>query len=213
MKKKTAFVLVIGAVILCCTGYSNATVLGTVESNRAGSGLGEFSDMDFSIGYPIEMCEDDGHVLGIDLSTSLSWNITEADVGKTFFASADTHENFDNFTYLLTNGIDNGLFLPDNHSIFVGIPGPIEYESTLITGVQDGVDFEGYTIDSIALTVNELFFEYDPDGGIISNRGTTHYAYDITYTINGAETIHTPEPATLFLLGLGCLALRRRKRA
>ena len=212
MKKERVFVLAMVVTVLSCAGYSNATVLGTIEYNRAGSGFGEFSNMDFSIGYPIEMCKEGGYVLGIDLSTSLSWNVTEADIGKTFFASADTHENFDNFTYLLTNGIDNGLFLPDNHSIFVGIPGPIESESTLISGIQGGVDFEGYTIDSIALTVNELFFEYDPDGGIISNRGTTQYAYDITYSING-EMIVNPEPATVFLLGLGGLALRRRRKA
>jgi hypothetical protein len=198
MNKKMIFILAIAVAVLSCAGYSNATVLGTIESNRAGSDLGEFSEMNFSICYPLHAA------LGFDWSISLSWNVTPDDVGKTFFASADTQQNFDIFTYPLTNGIDNLLFLTDGtmSSIFyTGTPS----ESMLINGIQDGVDFEGYTIDNIALTVNELFLDY--------NGFLTNYSYDITYTINGVETTDNPEPATVLLLGLGCLALRRRRRA
>ena len=207
MKKKTVFVLAIAVVVLSCAGYSNATVLGTIESNGAGKGFSASPEMIFSIYYPLPRDW---------VSISLSWDVTPDDVGKTFFASADTHENFDIFTRLLTNGVNNGLFLSNNYGMFLaniatGLPEPIEYESTIITGVQDGVDFEGYTVDSIALTVNELFLDSHVEPGIRGSLGSTDYSYDITYTINGAETI--PEPATVMLLGLGCLALRRRKRA
>jgi len=201
MKKTTTFVLVIGAMILSFAGNSHATVLGTIESNRAGSDLGEFTGMTFSICYPLP---------GDRESISLSWSVTTDDVGQAFFASADTHENFDSFTYFLTNGIDDGLFLSDNHSIFIfnsrsGLPEPMEYESTLIPGIEDGVDFERYTIDSITLTANELFLDYDADA---IKGGLTNYSYDITYTINGI----VPEPGTVFLLGLGGLALVRKRR-
>lgn len=202
MKKRTVFVLVIGAMVLCA-GYSNAAVLGTIESNRAGSDLGEFHEMNFTISYPLHAA------LGFDWSISLSWNVTTDDVGQTFFASVDTHENFDIFTYPLTNGFDNLLYLPDGHAL-TQFPTDALPESTLLSGIQDGVDFEGYTIDSIALTVNDLFLDYDADA---IKGGLTHYAYDITYSINGAEMIATPEPATVMLLGLGGLALRKRRKA
>ena len=197
MKKGTVFVLVIGAMVLLCAGYSSAAVLGAIESNRAGFNLGEFHEMSFSICYPLQV----GGLGGYDWSISLSWNVTADDVGKTFFASADTHENFDVFTFPLTNGSDNLLYLTDSTispKFYTGTPS----ESMLINGIQDGVEFEGYTIDSIALTVNELFFDY---GGF-----PTNYSYDITYTINGAEAIANPEPATVFLLGLGGFFLRRK---
>ena len=76
--------------------------------------------------------------------------------------------------------------------------GTIEYN-------KDGVDFEGYTIDSIALTVNELFIDYHEAGP----DSYTNYSYDITYTIYGAPI---PEPATVLLLGLGTVLLRGRRR-
>ena len=201
MKKKTAFVLAIAVVVLSCAGYSSATVLGTIEYNRAGSDLGEFSEMNFSICYPLPLPTEPGPVnVGWDRSISLSWNVTPDDVGKTLFASADTHQNFDVFTFPLTNGINNSLILTDcTVSIF-----PTYAESTLINGIQDGVDFEGYTIDGIALTVNELFLDY--------NGFLTNYSYDITYTING-EMIAIPEPGMVLLLGLGGLCLLTRRRA
>ena len=195
MKKKTIFVLAMVVAVLSCVGNSSATVLGTIESNRTGSDLGDFCGVNFSMCYPLQA----GGLGGYDWSISLSWNVTPDDVGKTFFASADTHENFDTFTYLLTNGINNLLILTDGTvSIF-----PTYAESTLISGIQDGVDFEGYTIDNIALTVNELFLNY--------NGFLTNYSYDITYTINGAM-IAIPEPGTVLLLALGGLCLLTRRR-
>ena len=196
MKKKTVFVLVITVGVLSFAGYSDAAVLGTIESNGAGSGLGEFSEMNFSISYPLPGDRD---------STSLSWDVSTDDVGGTFFASADTHENFDVFTYFLTNGINNLLFLTDISSLMTDLDWPgAEWEGSLVSGIQDGVDFEGYTIDNISLTVHELFLGYDAD---VIKGGRTDYNYDITYTIYG-EVV--PEPATVFLLGLGAVVLRRR---
>ena len=205
MKKKTVFVLVIGAMILGA-GYSSAAVLGTIEYNRAGSGFGAYPEATFSISYPLP---------GDWRSILLSWDVTADDVGETFLASADTHENFDIFTYFLTNGIDNGLFLSSNYDMFLaniatGLPEPVECESTVINGVQDEVDFAGYIIDSVTLTVNKLFLDSYVESGIGGGFGSADYSYDITYTINGAEAIANPEPATVFLLGLGGFFLRRK---
>ena len=53
MKKETVFVLAMAVIVLSCAGYSNATVLGTIESNRAGSSLGTPPEMILSICYPL----------------------------------------------------------------------------------------------------------------------------------------------------------------
>jgi hypothetical protein len=208
MKKEAVFVLAMVVVVLSCAGYSSATVLGTIESSRTSNGLGKFSNMGFSIGYPIEIWNSDRTICQLDFSISLSWqDISEDDIGKTFIGSADTHRSFDALAFLLTNGVDNQLHLADEHTMALW-PNATHTESVLINGIHDGVDFEGYIIDNIALTVNELFLDYDADA---IKGGLTNYSYDITYTING-EMIANPEPATVMLFGLGGLALLRKRR-
>ncbi len=211
MKIRTAFVLVIAAVVLSIVGYSNAAVLGTIEHKGIGSGLGEFSEITFTLSYP-QPAE-----AGADLSSSLIWDpITADDVSKTTLATSETHQNFDTVLAYLTNGIDDILFVIDSHTLLVGsmLGDPplvlgadpsTQFESALINGSQDGVDFEGYTIDSIALTINALSFDYDADG---IKGGQTSFSYDATYTIYGEAV---PEPAALSLLVLGGLGLLRRR--
>ncbi len=205
MKMRIRFLLVSAAMVLSCVEYSSATVLGTVDCSRTGSYLGYFSEIEFSIGYPIEIWVDETD-LTIDFSNqALSWNVTEGDVGKTLWATSQTHTTFNGFVSFLTNGNDDTMSLVD--SVGTTPPGfPINtmYESEYINGIQGGVDFKGYTIDSIALTINELVLSYDADA-IISG----HYSYDITYTIYGEAV---PEPITVLLFGLGALAMRRKLR-
>jgi hypothetical protein len=216
MNKGTVSVLVIAVTVLSCTGYSRATILGTIDYSREGSGIGEFSGPNLSICYPL--ITENGFNTTL---LSLGWDVTQDDVGKTFVASADTHEIFNSFVSMLTNGIDDTLLLNDCtlKSIY-DRPGE-GLESTFISGIGDGVDFDGYTVDSIALTINDLFsynistpiegtfpgihsFNYVPPLAI----STYHLSYDITYTINGTENI--PEPATVLLIGLGAVAFRRK---
>ena len=203
--RKTVFVLAMVIGVFSCAGYCNATIIGTIESSHAGSDLGEFTEMNFSIYYPQPLPTEPGPINGgWDQSVSLSWNVTPDDVGTTFSASADTHQSFETFTSYLTNGIDDSLVLTDSTvSNF-----PAYAESSIINGVHEGVDFEGYAIDRIALTVNDFLLDLDYDPGPISI-GHTNYSYDITYTIYGSPV---PEPCTVLLLGFGGLILRGRHR-
>ena len=218
MNMKTVFALVIAAMVLFCPGYSNAAVLGTIEyikhdGHAFGSLLGEFSGINFTMVYPLYVPS--GRP---DMTISLSWDgVTPDDVGRTLYASADTHPNFGIFTLLLTNGVDNSLLLDDGHTMYTASLSSItstvsdvfqESERTLIDGIQDGVDFEGYTIDSIALTVNEFrLIDLDP----FTKHNSHTFDYDVTYTIYGSE-MAVPEPVTLVMLSLGGVALICRKR-
>jgi hypothetical protein len=206
MGRQGIVILTIVFTVLGCAMYANAVVLGTIEYNSAGSRLGEYSDIQFSIGYPIEIWSNDGHVLGIDFSTSFSWNVTESDVGKTLLANNQTHATFNDFVSFLKNGVDDIISLVNSFSLTpAGLPPNAMYESEYLNGIQDGVDFEGYTIESIALTINELFFDYDADA---IKGGLTNYSCDLVYTIYG-EPI--PEPGTVLLLGIGAVAIIIKK--
>jgi len=204
MKKKIVFVLAIAVVVLSCAGYSNATVLGTIEVERTGSVIGFVDNLDVGLNYG---CVTILPISETPLYDMISWNFTEAHIGWTSEITAGTSPNFDNFVAKLTNGIDDYLFIKST-PVWplpfppIALPPSSLLESELIDGIGDGVDFEGYTIDSITLTVNELFLDYD--------EFSTHCSYDITYTINGMEV---PEPVTILLLGLGGLALRKRRKA
>ncbi len=234
MKKEIAFVLAMVIVVLSCAGYSNAAVLGTIEYNYSGRVhgpivSGELSELIFSIGYPRPA------QFGSDFSRSLSWNFTPDDVGKTFFASADTHGNFNDFVSLLTNGVDDHLalrapkdsgaplsvYVPvfatyESEVIDIFIGSPVDFKGYTIDSIAGifpppiiklgPVDFEGYAIDSIAVTVNELFMNFHEASLVGSYTDTS---CDITYTIYGALI---PEPATVLLLGIGAVLLRRRRR-
>ena len=234
MKTKTSFVFPVAVVVLSCVGLTNAAVLGTIEYNYSGRVPGpivggELSELIFSIGYPRPA------QFGSDFSRSLSWNFTPDDVGKTFFASADTHGSFNDFVSLLTNGVDDHLALRapldsrirfvvyapvfatyESEVIDIFIGSPVDSEGDTIDSIAGispppiiklgPVDFEGYTIDSIGVTVNELFMDYHEDSFVGIYTDTS---CDITYTIYGAPI---PEPATVLLFGIGAVLLRGRRR-
>jgi len=215
MEKKMVFVLVVAVMVLSCAGYSNATVLGTIEAENSGFVRGFVDNLDVGLGYPYS------HVMQADETPQydkISWNVTGADVGSTFEITAETSPYFYNFVDKLTNGIDEVLSTIPGSSPFLiksdvrqeGLPLSV-LESELIDGIGEGVDFEGYTIDSIAMTINSLNLNTTMVIVRETEISLTNYSYDITYTINGAEMIANPEPATVMLLGLGCLVFRRRK--
>lgn len=130
-------------------------------------------------------------------SNFISWGpITTTDVGRTFFASAATDPHFSTLADLLTNG-QNDLICRGCKTVPGGAKcSKCSWESDCINNlISTGVDFQGYMIETIGLTVNTCTITPE-----------TYLSYDLTYSINGI-----PEPTTLLLLGLGSLALLRRQ--
>ena len=117
----------------------------------------------------------------------LSWYFIAEDVGDTFFETAQTDEDFDDIASLLTDGQDEQLGIA---AAFLHTLQESEYPKSL--GV-NGPDFNGYTITKIGVTVNDLVLE------------NYHLEYDLTVSMWGI-----PEPASLLLLGLGVVMLRRK---
>lgn len=194
MKKKTVFVLAIAVVVLSCAGYSNATVLGTIESKCTGLLTYDISRINIGMSYPVYLPGGHG-IEGWDYSILVTSNIASNDVGKTFIINADNTPSFGAFTFFLTNGVDNSIKFTNCQLL---------KESQVISKTSGGVDLKGYKIESIELRVNDIFSYNDPVHVDFAN-----WNYDITYTINGTEL---PEPATILLLGLGGLALRKRRK-
>ena len=145
----------------------------------------------------------------ISSATEVDWYITINDIGQTFAASSG-YPGFEEMRALLSNGIDDWLVIfekgPDDSG-----GGENFYESQMENYFGTVPDFTGSDITSISLTVNDLFWEYpvsipgDPELGEIWN----YVEYDLTVSIEG---IPIPEPATVLLLGLGGLALLKKRK-
>ncbi|RKY11332.1 MAG: hypothetical protein DRP65_04540 [Planctomycetota bacterium] len=169
-----------------CIDFSDAAVLGTIESNSESIITHDFSSITLGIGYTEPFPDGPGW----DMSVPILWDVVPDDIGETFIATTDTHTTFNDFALLLTNGVDDLLILTS---------GTLDEESALINGIQNGVDLNGYIIESIGLTVNVL--EVQPDQ---VHQGFADWSYNITYTFNGTPI---PEPISICLFGLGGLTL------
>ncbi len=204
---KNCITLALAVTILSGAAYGSVEALGSIQYSDAGLLLGEYSDLEFSILYPRP------YETVFDWSVLFSWDVTVADVGKNFYATRDTDECFEDFVELLTNGVADFLSLL-NSGMGVGVPPGLpvatRYENEFIDGLEGSIDFQGYIIDRVGIAIDDLSLDLTEIGTPISQKYNTNYDYDITYTIYG-EVV--PEPATVFLLGFGCLALRRRIKA
>jgi hypothetical protein len=134
------------------------------------------------------------------------WNLTSADVGKTFYADSQTNSKFNEMVSIITNGVENKIYyitssLPSSPAGNVWL----RSESNFTKYGISGTDFYGCTIDSISFTLNSLQIK-SPGSNPNNNGQWTDLSISGQISINGV-----PEPATLVLLALGGLFLRKRK--
>jgi hypothetical protein len=100
----------------------------------------------------------------IDISASIyrDLHLTEDDVGKTFIIySYDNYPGFVTFVDNLTNGIDN-RFQKAYTFCELGGGATVGSESNFFGHLtQNGIDFEGYRINSIALYIDSLTIDFN----------------------------------------------------
>jgi hypothetical protein len=133
--------------------------------------------------------------------------LTLGDVGRTFMASTDGYSDLDGFAERLTNGVDELFGVGSKIRVGLGGGSGISFwsESEFFASFlpPGAVDFSGHLIDEVTLTLDALTLDTpgsDPNGDGL----WTDITAEITVTV-------IPEPGTLLLLGLGGLALMRRR--
>ncbi len=136
---------------------------------------------------------------------------TAADAGATLTAtSADPH--FAPVVQRLTNGVHGDIYFGFGGNLL----GDAENVTFLAAGYTppNDIDLQGFTIDTITLTINTLSFN-SPGSNPNGDGNWTNASYACTVRIYGAAAA-VPEPATMILLGTGALGVfgcaRRRRR-
>jgi hypothetical protein len=122
-------------------------------------------------------------------------------------ASTDGYSDLDGFAERLTNGVDELFGVGSKIRVGLGGGSGISFwsESEFFASFlpPGAVDFSGHLIDEVTLTLDALTLDTpgsDPNGDGL----WTDITAEITVTV-------IPEPGTLLLLGLGGLALMRRR--
>ena len=130
----------------------------------------------------------------IDISASIyrDLHLTEDDVGKTFIIySFDNYPGFVTFVDNLTNGVNNHL---QNGYTFCDLGGGLRFggsESELFGDLtQNGIDFEGYKINSISLHIESLTIDFD---GIDWYDFTVDYIFAFDVTLIDADLDGVPD--------------------
>jgi len=132
--------------------------------------------------------------------------ITEATIGQTLVANAATDGQFSAFAALATNGKPNITHFDFGPlGVASGSVGA-NSEALLFRLPRTAVDFNGFTLSSVQLRVNDVTLR--------TVNGTTSSALHGQLSVfgEGALKTVTPEPASVVLLSIGAIAAVVRRR-
>ncbi|MHC4117314.1 MAG: hypothetical protein ACYSWO_07375 [Planctomycetota bacterium] len=202
--RRSVIVVAVG-VVVAFTGSVKGDLLGTMEVYGRGGARFLADTAQFEVYYG-SLGSPDGAML-FDLI------LTEADVGKTYTVSSGAE--FDRAVALLTDGIDDMVI---NELRLPGFGGgwwhlPQESDAIVVSHPSGayGVDFTGYNITSMALTLDSLTFDIpgeNPNGDDI----WTDVEAAGTVTFEGT-VVPVPGAVLLGMIGLSIAGVKLRKHA
>lgn len=190
--------VIVFAMMLCFVVSAKADVLGYMDYNKTSGAMGVSDTLKIQFYHKQGATPD---------YNPLEWYIQISDIGSTFHITSADSASFDDCVTMLTNGIDEEVYM--SSTIVVGggsFTHGAESEKFIKIGF-DAPDFAGYEIQSIALKLNAMTI-VSPGSNPNGDGNWTDFTIDADLEIYGV-----PEPATLVMLGMGSLALfRKRKR-
>jgi hypothetical protein len=202
-RKNKLFAPLISMVMLLGLTISpaQASTIGSFQIHEQGGSSSIFNHLQLQVIFGVDPISVTGGETVFDLI------LTSGNVGQTYTISSGAE--FDKAVGFLTNGINDVVSL--NTYDYPGGGGAIQLGSEsrlfVVEGYYagtNGIDFAGYNIDNISLTINNLVFS--TPGGL-----WTDVNFDATFNVNTV-----PIPAAVWLFGSGLLGLvgvARRKVA
>ena len=205
-------ILVVLTLVMGLPFAANALPIGSFDTNVRMGSSASFDQIHYTLefGGDFWFGSPGGTVFDLILSTN--------DVGKTYTVASGTE--FAETVGYLTNGLNDQIAYDVSGYPNGGGAGSGSNEAYSFFGDYTGahgIDFAGYTINSISLMVNNLNFNTPGDN---PNRDGlwTDVIFDARVTVDGSIA-SVPEPGTFVLLtlGLACIgfvsAYRRRSRS
>ena len=204
-------------------GYFLILCLCIIRAGTQAELIGQFSNSGsggaYALSWPDEPLNPDDFGMsflyledGVGRPSNTIWfDLTGSDVGKTAYATNQTHANFAKLSSLLIDGT-NQMFIavlwwPEDEWGRTGDGEPF-WENQIIKTVSTYPDFTGLNVGTIAITLEQFDYQYpwyephDP--------GATWHHLDYAFTVSFYSDV-IPEPTTLLLLGMGGVLIRKRK--
>jgi hypothetical protein len=190
--KKTLLALQIGLMLLLVPLVATAIPLGTASVMLEGISYGNACD--FMLGLSEEGAPYTGWHYSPAYEPFFSQRVLPSDVGRLYSVSNLAHDTI--YPVLINGKQDLLAYAMGWHD-----PSPISLEWTYLSGAStnnNGIDFNGYDIDSISLTLMDFQI------GNLIDPYANHYCSTMAWAIEiNGRPILTPEPGTLLLTSLG----------
>ena len=145
---------------------------------------------------------DGPYVWGYDGTTTAGYTITTSEMGHLYY------EELGNLGYYDTSGVTQSGYGLINTGDFYNLVVPVPNSNPSLW-YWSGTEFAGMAGAAWGFTMDAVDGTYDGSQGPTFQ--TVDYGYGLA--VRSGEVTVVPEPATLCLLGLGGLLIRRRKKA